>query len=131
MARSTAARAQEHVRIAPWPQGLLWVDAVEKGFLRCRPVTLIQDQEQTRNLDSKIHLPGFVRFNFQFHSTYAVTFSTVSVRLGKAHGEQMSSAHCFNNGHCEERSHVKQYFVMGPPTPGNTSQSIHANRCHQ
>jgi hypothetical protein len=55
-------------------------DAVEKGFLRCRPATLIQDQEQTRNLDSKIHLLGFVRFNFQFHSSYAATFSTASAR---------------------------------------------------
>ena len=26
--------------------------------------TLIQDQEQMRNHDSRNHLPGFVRFNF-------------------------------------------------------------------
>ena len=36
-----------------------------------------------RNLDSKIHLPGFDRFKFQFHSFFAETFSTVSVsRVG-------------------------------------------------
>src|SRR5262245_54509746 len=55
-------------------------DTVEKGFLRYWTATLIQDQEQTRNLDSRIDLLGFVRFNFQFHSSYAVTFSTVSTR---------------------------------------------------
>jgi hypothetical protein len=43
---------------------------------------LIQDQEKLRNLESKISLPGFHRFKFQFHSFFAETFSTVSVRLG-------------------------------------------------
>jgi len=40
--------------------------------------TLIQDEEQTRKIDSRIHVPGVVRFNFQFHIPNAVTFSTVS-----------------------------------------------------
>jgi hypothetical protein len=34
-----------------------------------------------RNLDSKIHLPGFDPFKFQFHSFFAVTFSTASTHL--------------------------------------------------
>jgi hypothetical protein len=41
--------------------------------------TLNQDQEQMRNHDSRNHLPGFVRFNFYFHSSFAETFSTASV----------------------------------------------------
>jgi hypothetical protein len=44
--------------------------------------TLIQDEEQTRKIDSRIHAPGFVRFNFQFHIPNAVTFSTVSTQSG-------------------------------------------------
>jgi len=36
----------------------------KKGFWRGQPATLIQDQEHTRNLDPKIDLLGFVRFNF-------------------------------------------------------------------
>jgi hypothetical protein len=32
-----------------------------------------------RNLDSKIHLPGFDPFKFQFHSFFAETFLTASV----------------------------------------------------
>jgi hypothetical protein len=43
---------------------------------------LIQDQGELRNQDSKISLPGFHRFKFQFHSFFAETFSTVSVRFG-------------------------------------------------
>jgi hypothetical protein len=44
---------------------------------------LIQDRRQRRNLDSKIYLPGFHRFKFQFHSFFAENFSTVSVsRVG-------------------------------------------------
>jgi len=39
-------------------------DTVEKGIWPDRSATLIQDQEHTRNLDSKIYLLGFVRFNF-------------------------------------------------------------------
>src|SRR5262249_34080600 len=35
---------------------------------------------ELRNLDSKICLPGFYRFKFQFHSFFAQTFSTVSTR---------------------------------------------------
>jgi hypothetical protein len=37
-----------------------------------------------RNLDSKIHLPGFDRFKFQFHSFFAETFSTASVKIGRS-----------------------------------------------
>src|SRR5262245_48313879 len=44
-----------------------------------------------RNLDSKIHLPGFDRFKFQFHSFFAETFSTASVKGGKAQREQIFS----------------------------------------
>jgi hypothetical protein len=36
----------------------------EKGLWQGGQATLIQDQGQTRNLDSRIHLSGFVRFNF-------------------------------------------------------------------
>jgi len=36
----------------------------KKGFWPGRPATLIQDQEHSRNLDSKIYLFGFDRFNF-------------------------------------------------------------------
>jgi hypothetical protein len=52
---------------------------------------LIQDQGQTRNLDSKIYLPGFDRFKFEFHSFFAETFSTASVKSGKAQMEHMFS----------------------------------------
>src|SRR5262249_27283750 len=43
---------------------------------------LIQDQGQTSNLDSKIYLPGFHRFKFEFHSFFAETFSTASTHSG-------------------------------------------------
>jgi hypothetical protein len=36
----------------------------KKDFGGVGQTTLIQDQEQARNFDSRIHLPGFVRFNF-------------------------------------------------------------------
>jgi hypothetical protein len=39
-------------------------DAVEKGICRNLEATLIQDEEPTRNLDSKIHVAGFVSFKF-------------------------------------------------------------------
>ena len=39
-------------------------DAVEKDYEGGLLATLIQDQEQMRNHDSRNHLPGFVRFNF-------------------------------------------------------------------
>jgi hypothetical protein len=38
--------------------------AVEKGIFRNLEATLIQDRKPTRNLDSKIHMAGFVRFKF-------------------------------------------------------------------
>jgi hypothetical protein len=37
---------------------------LKKGFEEGLSAPLIQDDEQTRNLDSKNHLPGVVRFNF-------------------------------------------------------------------
>jgi hypothetical protein len=60
----------------------LWVDAVEKGIFRTLKATLIQDWRPMRNLDSKTHLPEFVCFKFQFHISFAETFSTVSVISG-------------------------------------------------
>jgi len=56
-------------------------DAVEKGFWPGGQTTLIQDEEQTRKIDSRIHAPGFVRFNFHFHIPNAVTFSTISTHV--------------------------------------------------
>jgi len=53
---------------------------LQKGFWPGGQTTLIQDEEQTRKIDSRIHAPGFVRFNSQFHIPNAVTFSTVSTR---------------------------------------------------
>ena len=57
----------------------LRVDAVEKGICKNFEATLIQDREPKRNLDSKIHFPGFVCFKIQFQISFAETFSTVSV----------------------------------------------------
>jgi hypothetical protein len=48
----------------PVAASVLLADAVEKGVCRNIDATLIQDREPTRNLDSKIHMPGFVRFKF-------------------------------------------------------------------
>ena len=39
---------------------------------------------ELRNLDSKICLPGFYRFKFQFHSFFAETFSTASTPRGRS-----------------------------------------------
>jgi len=39
-------------------------DTVEKGIFRNLEATLIQDWKPARNLDSKIHMAGFVRFKF-------------------------------------------------------------------
>ena len=64
---------------------------LKKDFEGGLRATLIQDQGQTRNLDSKIYLPGFYRFKFEFHSFFSETFSTVSVKIGKARNEQMLS----------------------------------------
>src|SRR5215831_247783 len=55
---------------------------LKKDFEGGLRATLIQDQGQTRNLDSKIYLPGFHRFKFEFHSFFAETFSTVSTQSG-------------------------------------------------
>jgi hypothetical protein len=54
-------------------------DAVEKGICKNLKATLIQDWKSMHNLDSKIHLLGFVCFKFQFHISFAETFSTASV----------------------------------------------------
>ena len=43
-----------------WFGSMLLKKDYEGGLL----ATLIQDQEQMRNHDSRNHLPGFVRFNF-------------------------------------------------------------------
>src|SRR5262245_13848918 len=51
---------------------------LKKDFGRGRAATLSQYREQTRNLDSIILRSGFVCSNFQFYSSYAVTFSTTS-----------------------------------------------------
>jgi hypothetical protein len=59
---------------------------LKKDFEGGRCATLIQDQGQMRNLDSKIHLPGFDRFKFQFHSFFAETFSTASTHCGHLPG---------------------------------------------
>jgi hypothetical protein len=40
------------------------VDTVEKGIFRNLEATLVQDRKPTCNLDSKIHMAGFVRFKF-------------------------------------------------------------------
>jgi hypothetical protein len=57
-------------------------DAVEKGICKNLKAALIQDRKRMRNLDSKIHLPGFVCFKYQFHISFAKTFSTASTRSG-------------------------------------------------
>jgi hypothetical protein len=41
-----------------------WQMLSKKGFCGGLRATLIQDQKSMRNLDSKIRLPGFVRFIF-------------------------------------------------------------------
>jgi len=46
------------------PETTLMTDTVEKGICRNLEATLIQDRKPTRNLDSKIHVAGFVRFKF-------------------------------------------------------------------
>jgi hypothetical protein len=56
-------------------------DAVEKGICRNLKATLIQDWKPMRNLDSKLHLLGFVCFKFQFHISFAEAFSTVSAQM--------------------------------------------------
>jgi hypothetical protein len=61
----------------------LGVNTVEKRICRNPEATLIQDREPTRNPDSEVHLPGFVCLKFQFHTTLAETFSTVSVITDK------------------------------------------------
>ena len=51
--------------ISKWPQAMSGLGrCCEKGLWGGLLATLIQDQEQMRNHDSRNHLPGFVRFNF-------------------------------------------------------------------
>jgi hypothetical protein len=74
---------------------ILWVEPPSTGVTRLRgallskkricrnlEATLIQDREPTRNPESKFHLLGFICFKFQFHISFAETFSTVSTQLG-------------------------------------------------
>jgi len=82
--RIQAAYASPLAALAPSllsPHVAYWPMLSKKDFGGAGPTTLIQDQEQTRNLDSRIYLLGFVRFNFSFHSSNAATFSTVSALL--------------------------------------------------
>jgi hypothetical protein len=55
-------------------------DAVEKGICRNLEAALVQNWKPVRNLDSNIQLAGFVCFKFQFHISFAETFSTVSTQ---------------------------------------------------
>jgi len=69
-----------------------WPMLLKKDFGGVGQTTLIQIREQTRNIDSRIHLPGFFRFNFLFHSSHAVTFSTASTMNRRTQREQIFSA---------------------------------------
>jgi hypothetical protein len=68
---------------------------------------LIQGQEQTRNLDSKIRLPGFFRFNFQFHSSFADTFSTASV-MSAGRDPAVAAAHVRSTSNNDQIGYVQQ-----------------------
>src|SRR5262245_21232514 len=80
-----------HVRPTATAPHLDSTDTVEKGICRNLEATLIQDREAMRNLDSKIHFPGFVCFKIQFHISFAVTFSTASVKMRKTCSEYNES----------------------------------------
>jgi hypothetical protein len=80
-------------------EGLLWVDAVEKGICGNLEATLIQDWKPMRNLDSKSHLSGFVCFKVQFHISFTETFSTASVKVGNSLTEHIESASPLTSGH--------------------------------
>src|SRR5215510_10287659 len=69
----------------------LLVDAVEKRFCSSERARLIQDQAPMRNVDSKIRSPRFDRCVFLFYSLSAATFSTASVKSGKARTAQLLS----------------------------------------
>jgi hypothetical protein len=64
-------------------------DAVEKGICRNLEATLIQNWKPMRNLDSRIQLPGFVCFKFQFHIFFAETFR----QYGRVEDERGSFGH--------------------------------------
>src|SRR5215813_9667233 len=64
---------------------------LKKDFEGGLRATLIQGQGQTHNLDSKIYLPGFHRFKFEFHSFFAETFSTASTRSGHRSDRNLAS----------------------------------------
>jgi hypothetical protein len=55
-------------------------DIVAKGFLASERATLIQDQALMRNLDSKLHSPGFVCCAFFLSKRSVATFATISAR---------------------------------------------------
>jgi hypothetical protein len=65
----------------------LWVDAVEKRFCRSLQARLNQDQPRMRNIDSTSRSERVDHCAFLFHSDCAATFSTASVKTGKAQRE--------------------------------------------
>src|SRR5262245_48234117 len=97
-------------------------DTVEKGICRNLEATLIQDREAMRNLDSKIHFPGFVCFKIQFHISFAVTFSTVSTRKRRPGGRAGSNSSVYHgkpwcavaSGFATSRAQSRNRFVTGP-----------------
>ena len=86
---------------------------LKKDFEGGLRATLIQDQGQTRNLDSKIYLPGFYRFKFEFHSFFSETFSTASVKTGSALVEHKISASPPKPDIC---ALLLNDSLLGPPT---------------
>jgi hypothetical protein len=95
MARSTAARAQEHVRIAPWPQGLLRAIHVASVMSAMSPIYL---QFRTYcGIASRRSLMGpILRF---FGSALSGVFECLETRQGGRGGvpgglSQMSRTRC-------------------------------------
>jgi hypothetical protein len=93
---------------------------VEKRICRNLEATMIQDREPTRNPDSEIHLPGFVCFKFQFHITFAETFSTVLVTSGRTQSEHNESA-VFREADIGARG---RHVALGPEAEVGNSHSI-------
>jgi hypothetical protein len=60
-------------------------DIVAKAFLPSGRVTLIQILTRTRNTDSKMRMPRFNCFKFEFHSDASATFATQSAINGLMH----------------------------------------------
>src|SRR5262245_9622828 len=65
-----------------------------------------------RNLDSKIHLPGFDRFKFQFHSFFAETFSTASTQSDIYVGHLKRTRQCRTT-----RTRPRTQFVLAGDVP--------------